>query len=68
VTNCTTGESRENFGGVRRGVSYFFRLYALDAELNLNSTATRKDLLEAIKGHIVAEGRLMGKYQRGGKE
>ena len=47
---------------------YFFRLYALDAELKLTSTATRADVLEAIKGHIVAEGRLMGKYQRGGKE
>ena len=47
---------------------YFFRLYALDAELKLTSTANRADVLEAIKGHIVAEGRLMGKYQRGSKE
>jgi len=46
---------------------YFFRLYALDNELVLGSTATRADLLKAIKGHILAEGRLVGKYQRGAK-
>ena len=47
---------------------YFFRLYALDARLELGSTATRAEVLKAIKGHILAEGRLIGKYQRGGKE
>jgi Raf kinase inhibitor-like YbhB/YbcL family protein len=47
---------------------YFFRLYALDNELVLGSTATRADLLKAIKGHILAEGRLVGKYQRGAKD
>jgi Raf kinase inhibitor-like YbhB/YbcL family protein len=44
---------------------YFFRLYALDAELDLDpDKATKKTLLEAMKGHIVAEGQLMGKYER----
>jgi Raf kinase inhibitor-like YbhB/YbcL family protein len=47
---------------------YFFRLYALDAGLELGSRATRADLLKAIQGHILAEGRLIGKYQRSGKE
>jgi len=47
---------------------YFFRLHALDAELDLRSTATRADVLKAIDGHSLAEGRLMGKYRRGGKE
>ena len=47
---------------------YFFRLYALDSELKLTSTATRADLIGAIQGHILSEGRLIGKYQRGGKE
>ncbi len=46
---------------------YFFRLYALDSTLELGSTASRAQVLEAIKGHILAEGRLVGKYQRGGK-
>jgi Raf kinase inhibitor-like YbhB/YbcL family protein len=43
---------------------YFFRLYALDNELQLNSKATRADLLNQISGHILAEGRLVGKYTR----
>jgi Raf kinase inhibitor-like YbhB/YbcL family protein len=47
---------------------YFFRLYALDVGLKLGSTARRADVLKAIQGHILAEGRLMGKYQRSGKE
>jgi Raf kinase inhibitor-like YbhB/YbcL family protein len=47
---------------------YFFRLYALDNELALGPTANRADVLKAIAGHILAEGRLVGKYQRGGKQ
>ncbi len=47
---------------------YFFRLYALDDKLELGPKATRADVLKAIKGHILAEGRLIGKYARGGKD
>ena len=43
---------------------YFFKLYALDAEIPLKARATKKDLLRAMEGHILAEGQLMGKYQR----
>jgi Raf kinase inhibitor-like YbhB/YbcL family protein len=43
---------------------YFFKLYALDAELALKPGATKKDLEAAMKGHILAEGQLIGKYQR----
>jgi Raf kinase inhibitor-like YbhB/YbcL family protein len=43
---------------------YVFLLYALDAPLNLKPGATRGDLLRAMKGHILAEGRLMGRYSR----
>ena len=43
---------------------YFFKLYALDAELSLKPRATNKDLLKAMEGHILAEGSLMGTYQR----
>jgi Raf kinase inhibitor-like YbhB/YbcL family protein len=46
---------------------YFFRLYALDATLELGSAATRSDVLKAIEGHLLAEGRLIGKYQKGAK-
>jgi Raf kinase inhibitor-like YbhB/YbcL family protein len=48
-------------GGTHR---YFFRLYAVDAKLDLNGSATRADVLKAIEGRILAEGRLMGKYKR----
>jgi Raf kinase inhibitor-like YbhB/YbcL family protein len=43
---------------------YFFKLYALDVELPLESGATKEQLLQAMEGHIVGEGQLMGKYQR----
>jgi len=48
-------------GGTHR---YYFKLYALDTELNLQAGATKRELLKAIKGHILAEGQLMGKYKR----
>lgn len=43
---------------------YYFKLYALDTELALDSSATKDQLLKAMEGHVVAEGQLMGKYQR----
>ena len=43
---------------------YYFKLYALDAELPLAPGATKEELLKAMEGHVVAEGQLMGKYQK----
>ena len=43
---------------------YFFRLYALDTEISLNKDSTGDDLLNAIEGHIIDEGELMGRYER----
>ena len=43
---------------------YFFKLYALDTKLNLPPRATKSQLLEAMKGHIVGETELMGRYKR----
>ena len=43
---------------------YFFKLYALDVELNLKSKATKKDVVEAMRNHVLAEGQLMGTYKR----
>ncbi|MBI5326812.1 MAG: YbhB/YbcL family Raf kinase inhibitor-like protein [Deltaproteobacteria bacterium] len=43
---------------------YFFKIYALDTELNLPAGITKKDVEKAMKGHILAEGQLMGKYGR----
>ena len=43
---------------------YFFKLYALDAPLSLGAGATREQLLESMKGHILAAAETMGTYQR----
>lgn len=43
---------------------YYFKLYALDTALDLPAGTTKQDLLAAMKGHIVAEGQLMGRYRR----
>jgi hypothetical protein len=43
---------------------YFFRLYALDREVALESDATRQDLLDHIRDHILAQGELVGTYAR----
>ena len=43
---------------------YFFKVYALDTGLNLGGGATKERLLDAMEGHILAEGQLMGTYQR----
>ncbi len=49
-------------GGTHR---YYFKLYALDTEINLEAGATKSELLKAMEDHILAEGQLMGKYERG---
>jgi Raf kinase inhibitor-like YbhB/YbcL family protein len=43
---------------------YYFKLYALDRRLDLEPGATKMDVEAAMKGHILAEGQLMGMYQR----
>jgi hypothetical protein len=43
---------------------YYFKLYALDFMPTLAPRATKNDLLNAMKGHVLAEGQLMGRYQR----
>jgi hypothetical protein len=48
-------------GGTHR---YYFKLYALDTVLTLQSGSTKAELLAAMKGHILAEAQLMGKYKR----
>jgi hypothetical protein len=43
---------------------YQFTIYALDQTLDLKAGASKKQVLEAMKGHILAQGRLTGTYQR----
>jgi len=44
---------------------YFFRLYALDVHtLGLPAGVKRAELLEALKGHVLAEAQTMGRFER----
>ena len=43
---------------------YFFKLYALDTELDLPEGSTKNAVEDAMNGHILAEAVLMGRYER----
>ncbi len=43
---------------------YHFKLYALDQALNLEPGLTKQTLLDEIQGHVLAEGKLIGTYER----
>jgi len=43
---------------------YFFKVVALDTVLELPAKTTRAQLLEAVAGHILAEGETYGTFQR----
>jgi hypothetical protein len=43
---------------------YFFKVYALDQILELESGKTKEQVLQAIEGHVLAEGELIGHYRR----
>ena len=43
---------------------YFFKLYALDSQLTLKSGSSKKDIENAMEGHIIARAELVGTYER----
>jgi len=43
---------------------YFFKLYALDQPLGLDSGATKDQVVAAMEGHILDTAELMGRYSR----
>lgn len=43
---------------------YFFKLYALDSKINLPESSRKTDLEKSMKGHIIKQATLMGKYSR----
>lgn len=47
--------------GVHR---YFFKLYALDTQIELSPTAKIDELIATIKDHIIDQAQIMGKYSR----
>jgi Raf kinase inhibitor-like YbhB/YbcL family protein len=43
---------------------YFFKLYALDTDLNLAEGSTKKQVESAMQGHIIDQTQLIGLYTR----
>ena len=43
---------------------YFFKVYALDAQLELSPTSRKRDVEKAMQGHVLAKGELIGLYRR----
>ena len=58
---------RTDYGGPcppDREHRYFFKLFALDSKLDLAEGSSKHDLIDAMKGHILAETELIGLYNR----
>src|SRR2546423_6741790 len=43
---------------------YYFKVFALDRTLDLKPGAKRKDVDAAMKGHVIGQGQLMGRYSK----
>lgn len=43
---------------------YFFKIYALDTSLSLKPNAEKRDLEQAMKGHILQRSEIMGLYKK----
>lgn len=43
---------------------YYFKLYALDNRLGLQAGATRAQVDRSMRGHVLAEAEVMGRYRR----
>ena len=43
---------------------YFFKLYGLDTVLDLPTGASKKDVENAMQGHVIEQAQLIGKYKR----
>ena len=67
--NGLNGTRRSGYFGPRPPANgqmhaYHFRVYALDSALGLEAGLNKAQLLEAIDGHVLATGMLMGHYER----
>jgi Raf kinase inhibitor-like YbhB/YbcL family protein len=47
---------------------YYFTVYTLDTTLSLPDSTNRAQLEAAMKGHILAQGQLLGMYAKTGKQ
>jgi Raf kinase inhibitor-like YbhB/YbcL family protein len=75
VTTLSTGAIQGSNGAGKIGYAgpcppsgvhhYVFHVYALDTLLELQTGATKQNVLKAMEGHVLAEGQLTGLYSRG---
>ena len=62
-----TSSGKTGYGGPcppDREHRYFFKLYALDSMLSLDSSAKKEELEAAMEGHIISSAELVGLYNR----
>jgi hypothetical protein len=66
ITGMGTGGAQKYIGPCPpdREHRYFFKLYSLDDMLDLTSSATKEQVLEAMRGHILQQTELVGRYAR----
>ena len=69
MINGLNGTRQPGYFGPRPPVNghlhaYHFRVYAIDADLDLAEGLNKNELLAAIDGHVLATGMLMGHYER----
>lgn len=69
-TDDSVTEGKNDFGEIGYGGpappdgrhTYVFKLYELDADLDLKEGFSKQELEDAMKGHIIAEAKLTGTY------
>lgn len=67
---CVNNFRREAYGGPcpPSGTHrYFFKIYALDTQLDLAKGATKGALEQAMQGHILDKAELIGLYKKEGR-
>ena len=69
AVNGLNGLGRPGYFGPRPPANgqlhaYHFRVYAIDEALNLEPGLGKAELLDAMNGHVLATGMLMGHYER----
>ena len=62
-----TDFKKRKYGGPcppSRAHRYIFKICALDTRLDLNPDSTKKDVEKAMKGHVIAEAQMTGRFKR----
>ncbi len=66
IQSCLNSWKKTGYGGPHppSGIHrYFFTLYALDTLFDLPDGAIKANLINGMRGHILAEATIMGTYQ-----